>query len=113
MSRGDFGAYVRGVGRMVFYEAARTPATVITADEPLAPDATSESSALGCLDECLDNLAVGERRLILRYYDTGDQIVHRRELARELALSPTALRIKAHRLRVRLESCVSSCVQRT
>lgn len=112
VERGDFGAYVRGVARMVFYEAARQPRPVGLDREPLADSYAAEQVPLDCLDECLSSLDATDRRLLLRYYDGRDQIAERRQLAREMGITPTALRLRTHRLRARLEACVTSCVKR-
>jgi DNA-directed RNA polymerase specialized sigma24 family protein len=112
VERGDFGAYVRGVARMVFYEAARQPQPIPLTREPLADNQVAEQEPLDCLDECLSSLAPADRHLVLRYYDGRDQIAERRQLARELNLTPTALRLRTHRLRGRLEGCVSGCLKR-
>jgi DNA-directed RNA polymerase specialized sigma24 family protein len=112
VERGDFGAYVRGVARMVFYEAARVPTTIATEVEVVADEVVADPVPLDCLDECLDRLSPEDRRLVLRYYDGSNQIALRRELSRELGISPTALRIRTHRLRTRLEACVTDCVRR-
>jgi len=113
VERQDFGAYVRGVARMVFYEAARQPAAVALEHEPAFETIAADEAPLDCLDECLNSLSADDRRLVLRYYDGANQIATRQDLARQLDISPTALRIRTHRLRVRLEACVTSCVQRT
>jgi DNA-directed RNA polymerase specialized sigma24 family protein len=106
IERGVFGAYVRGVARMVFYEAARQPRPVALEREPLAESPFVDEAPFECLDECLALLDPADRRLVLRYYDGRSQIAERRQLARELGISPTALRLRTHRLRLRLERCV-------
>ena len=110
VERGDFGAYVRGVARMVFYEASRTPAPVLLEKEPVAGEAAADHASLDCLDGCLETLSADDRKLVLRYYGGSNQIEIRRDLSREMGISPTALRIRTHRVRVRLESCVTACV---
>jgi DNA-directed RNA polymerase specialized sigma24 family protein len=112
VERGDFGAYVRGVARMVFLEAARQPGTVALDREPIAEEAIANDAPLQCLDGCLGNLTAEERRLLLRYYDGEHVIATRQDLARQMGISPTALRIRTHRLRLRLEDCVSACLRR-
>ena len=112
VERGDFGAYVRGVARMVFYEAAREPRPVGLDREPLAESVAAEQAPLDCLDQCLASLDPRDQRLVLRYYDGRDQIAERRQLARELGISQTALRLRTHRLRTRLEGCVTACLKR-
>jgi DNA-directed RNA polymerase specialized sigma24 family protein len=50
-----------------------------------------------------------ERRLVLDYYrgSGGERIAHRQDMADRLGLTVPALRVRMHRLRVRLEACVS------
>lgn len=63
---------------------------------------------LECLDQCLAGLTRDNRELITVYYrsEKSGKIADRMKLARSLALSPGALRIKAHRIRRQLEECV-------
>jgi DNA-directed RNA polymerase specialized sigma24 family protein len=108
-------AYIRSVARLLFYESLREAEREETAfrEAPRfpAPDAAVER-ALDALDGCLDSLSVAERGLILDYYgDAGPPIVTRRRLAATLSLSPTALRIRAHRVRERLETCVEGSLE--
>jgi hypothetical protein len=103
---GSLAAYVRGVARMVFYEWTRRPRAEHMAIEVAAIAAGDDHAALTQLDGCLDRLADEDRRLLLRYYGQGRAADVRKQLAGELGLSPTALRIRAHRLRVRVESAM-------
>lgn len=112
VERSNVGAYVRGVARMVFYEAAREPKHVPLDREPVTEEAIGDDRPASCLDDCLGHLAVDERTLVLRYYDGHNQIASRREMAKELGISATALRIRTHRLRIRLEQCVHGCLSR-
>jgi DNA-directed RNA polymerase specialized sigma24 family protein len=115
---GSFGAYVRGVARLVFYESRRQWAQAVPlldsaerAGAARAAAADGAEPALACLDRCLDGLDSDQRRLVLRYYDGGRKADARQALARELGISLTALRIRTHRLRQRLERCVSGCLE--
>ncbi len=60
------------------------------------------------LETSLKRLTTDERSLIVRYYagDHGVRIRNRRQLAADLGLSPSNLRIRAYRLRARLESLI-------
>jgi DNA-directed RNA polymerase specialized sigma24 family protein len=106
IANGSFAAYVRGVARMVFYESRRRPRLQRADALYLAPQTSSDSDLLDCLELSLAALDPYDRNLVLRYYDEGKPAEVRRLLAEELGLTMPALRIRAHRLRVQLERCV-------
>lgn len=66
---------------------------------------------LECLEECLKKTERQNRELIVGYYigEKGQKIRNRKRLAAELDIGPTALRLRAFRLRTKLEDCVKSC----
>jgi DNA-directed RNA polymerase specialized sigma24 family protein len=112
IAEGSLGAYVRGVARKVFYESTREP-TASPVRDPVAPIRSDEvEAAAECLDRCLASLAAADRSLLLRYYDGAKSAPARKQLADELGISSTALRIRAHRLRIPLERCVTACTER-
>ena len=118
ISPGSLGAFARGVARLVFYESTRSPRhqeSPLPAElEPDAPaDGSETERSLACLDRCLDQLSAHDRECVLRYHDPGNEknIDARRRLASALGISPTALRIRAFRIRERLEACVSRCME--
>ena len=82
--------------------------------EKLGPEPVDQSSEQKehlhqALDGCLDELAEGERELILDYYqgEGGTKIDLRKKLATKFnSDSINALRIKAFRLRQRIENCL-------
>jgi DNA-directed RNA polymerase specialized sigma24 family protein len=97
-------SYVQGVARMIFYEATRADRRrQVSEQHAILNDRGVADPLLDCLDRCLEQLQPSERDLMLRYYGEGRQHVIRRELAAELGISSTALRLRAHRLRERLE----------
>lgn len=65
-----------------------------------------------CFDRCLEELPSESRNLILEYYeDQGEaKIKHHTSMAARLGISINALRIKVHRIRATLETCVKKCV---
>ena len=69
---------------------------------------------LACLDRCLAELPAETRELVLRYYrgEGGAKIEERRMLSIQLGVGAANLRIRLHRLRLRLESCVTKCMGR-
>jgi len=77
------------------------------------PDETQDSFS-SYLEECVRELPQFERSLIIRYYfgEKSAKIQKRKELASELGISVEALRIRAHRIRTKLEASVAKCVDR-
>jgi DNA-directed RNA polymerase specialized sigma24 family protein len=104
------------VARFVFLESLRNPAAAPPpAAFPLAQPETesANAAALDCLDRCLGELPPHDRELILEYYagERGGNADRRRTLAARLGASANAVMIRASRLRVRLEACVSACLR--
>ena len=65
-----------------------------------------------CLDQCLERLEDSERSLVLEYYEgeKSAKIRNRSTLAGERGMSSNALRLRIHRITVRLRECVFECV---
>ena len=106
----DVERYSSGVAHNVFLEQLREyrrrdhnarPSQL----EWLLSQHTTTELNLQTLERCLSELQPDEQALILRYYcgDHAQRIRNRAALAGELGLSPGNLRIKAYRLRSRLE----------
>jgi DNA-directed RNA polymerase specialized sigma24 family protein len=70
---------------------------------------------MDCLEECLKKIPYKDRDLILRYYqgETNVKISNRKKLAEERGFPLNALRIRAFRIRDKLQSCVGRCVERS
>ncbi len=66
-----------------------------------------------CLQSCLEDLSDHKRHLILAYYAKEKQakIDHRNELAQSLGISVETLRVKVHRMRASLETCIERCMK--
>ena len=113
INQGSLGAYIRGVARMIFLESTRESSAQLDDREAIAPPpAENSEAALSCLDRCLESLSPVDRKLVLRYYDSGHKALSRQKLADDLDISMTALRIRTHRLREKLELCVTACLDR-
>lgn len=114
----DVTAYAAGVARLVGLEAARGAQKFqqYKSGEIRRPppdhDASDDEARATCLDHCLGELPRGARELILRYEsgERGDRIARRRDLAAELRIPLNALRIRAHRVRLKLEECLTRCL---
>lgn len=111
-------AYTFAIARLVFMEQARRPGarTVSLDDAPndaLSAQPAASTAWSDCLERCLQALPADQQRLILRYYAHArrDKIVDRAALAAELGIAVSALRNRAQRLRDKLATAVSDCVQ--
>lgn len=110
--QGDPSLYFYGVAHKLHLEYSR--ASRVKPELPLtSPPVEADAGAYECLDECMDNLPSETRELVLRYYQEDKQakIDDRKQLAWELGIGINALRIRAHRIRIRLQKCVEDCMQ--
>jgi len=69
---------------------------------------------LGCMKRCLQTLPEEKRVMITGYYqgERRTKIENRQRLAQWLQFSENALRIRTHRIRDELESCIEECVKK-
>jgi RNA polymerase sigma factor (sigma-70 family) len=116
----DIPTYCHGVARLVLLENLKgpenrradfeeLPPTVLVAPEPEERDERQD-----CFEQCLKELPVESRQLILQYYgDERRQKINRRlALAERLGIPLNALRSRAQRIRNRLEECVNGCLKK-
>jgi DNA-directed RNA polymerase specialized sigma24 family protein len=104
----SLGAFVRGVARLIVLEAQRRSRAVGAAEQIAVPSAAvGPEPVLERLDRSLDRLSPSDRTLVLGYYGEGKAADNRRKLAEQLEISPSALRIRAMRIRQRLEQEVA------
>jgi DNA-directed RNA polymerase specialized sigma24 family protein len=109
---GDPALFFYGVARRVFLESVKKKPI---AAPPPDPDSSEEHQReLDCLDECMQSLPPALSALIRDYYreDKGAKIENRKALAARLGIGINALRIRAHRLRAELQTCVTACLER-
>lgn len=115
-------AYVRRVAHYRYLEYHRNEANRFQPldDEESAPPLIAEepvetSTRLECLERCFGEMFPNERDLILRYYHSEKRarINYRSELARELSVGGAALRVRAHRIRLKLEACINQCEKKS
>jgi DNA-directed RNA polymerase specialized sigma24 family protein len=114
--KGDPILYFYGFARNVLHESARQQARTIPLNFDIphpTPDGSDELRH-ECLEKCLLVLSPKNREFIKAYYEyePGKKASHRDGLARQMGLKINALRIHAHRLRVRLRNCVGHCMAR-
>ena len=105
-------AYAYQVARFIALEQYRQPsATETEIPETRIPE--PPPPRMHCLEQCLGFLAVPDRELILSYYEGegSAKIAQRKDLSRQLQISMTALKIRACRIRTKLESCINGCME--
>jgi RNA polymerase sigma factor (sigma-70 family) len=108
---GDPALYFYGVAHNVHLEFVRKKPAV---QPPPRADASSKSEEeYECLEQCIEGLPQRSRKLVLRYYqeEKHEKIEHRRQLSEELGIPLNALRIRACRIRMNLQSCVVQCLE--
>jgi RNA polymerase sigma factor (sigma-70 family) len=82
--------------------------------EEQASEKYTSEQRFECLESCLAKLPPDMRNLIVSYYEAEEaaKIRNRRRLASSLGVGANALRIRVHRIRAKLEECVSKCINR-
>jgi DNA-directed RNA polymerase specialized sigma24 family protein len=75
---------------------------------PLEPSPEGWERQLEILDGCMELLPPEQRALILDYYqhEKSRKIEDKRQIAAALRIAPTALRVRAYRIRRQLQECV-------
>jgi DNA-directed RNA polymerase specialized sigma24 family protein len=113
----DLSRYAYGVARLLLLEVHKRAANERALADDLKvlelPDAEETLLRRRCLERCLKCLRGEDRSLIVDYYreDRRTRIDNRAVLAERLSISIEALRIRAHRLRLKLEKCAQDCVR--
>jgi RNA polymerase sigma factor (sigma-70 family) len=117
--QGDPALYFYGIAQKIHLEARRKKPEMSTNSEPIYQPVFDEHSdeclsRRNCLNKCLVKLPNEERSIVVQYYDSKDQtnINHRNHLAQKLGLTPNTLRVRAFRIRHRLQKCVQDCLQK-
>jgi RNA polymerase sigma factor (sigma-70 family) len=116
----DPSSYAFGVARMLLLEILKgqererlalneLPLAHATVDDPAEPEPRLE-----CLKQCLPGLSPENRELIMQYYqgEKGVKIENRKKLSERLQVPLNTLRMRALRLREKLETCVEDCLKK-
>jgi DNA-directed RNA polymerase specialized sigma24 family protein len=108
--RGDKALYFLGVMNNVHHEYLRRPPPPRLTQT--AEDVETREEIHSCLDNCLAQLAPYSRQLIERYYAANKQakIDLRKVIARELGIKASSLRLRALRIREKLQTCIEQCL---
>ena len=107
---GDKAIYFLGVMNNVHHEYLRRPPPPRLI--PTIEDVEAREEIHLCLDNCLAQLAPYSRQLIERYYaaDKKAKIDLRKVIAREMGIKASSLRLRALRIREKLQTCIERCL---
>ena len=112
--------YAMGVARLLVLEIIKGRQREQVALNEMTSTSSELSSEddgeqrIGCLRSCLNGLSIENRVLITEYYEgeKGDKIQNRKKLVEKLGIPVNTLRMRALRLRDRLQGCVEECLSR-
>ncbi|HEX8069854.1 MAG TPA: hypothetical protein VF546_07885 [Pyrinomonadaceae bacterium] len=108
----DRALYFYGVANKVHLEYVRRRPGASSPVQVAALPVVSEEPLYACLERCIGRLPARSRDLVLRYYheEKRRKIEERKRLAAQLGIALNALRIRAHRIRTKLQRCVEDCL---
>jgi len=112
--------YAMGVARLLLLEIMKSRQREQTALNEIGTASEAYVAAddgedrLECLRKCLRGLPPDNRDLILQYYqgEKGEKIQNRKKLLEQLGVPVNTLRMRALRLREKLQGCVEECLSR-
>jgi DNA-directed RNA polymerase specialized sigma24 family protein len=110
---GDKTIYFLGVANNVHHEYLKRPALpLVSASRATAEESRNKEQTHECLEVCLNKLPLDSRNLIERYYAEERQakIDLRKRIADELGIGSGTLRLRALRIRERLQQCIENCL---
>ena len=118
--KGDPRHYFRAVANNLVKEdlkkaKTQVPIEIVDPPEPEPTETEEEIAAREeCLHACLQKVRPEKRNLIVAYYDKDKQakIDNRNELAQQLGVSLQTLRVRVYRIRLSLQKCIESCIER-
>jgi DNA-directed RNA polymerase specialized sigma24 family protein len=108
---GDPAIYFLGVMNNVHHEYLKRRPQPFSIEPQCDPD-TKERVHL-CLDRCLEKLSPHARQIIERYYAENKRakITLRKRIANELGITASNLRLRALRIREKLQLCIDNCLE--
>jgi len=113
---GDPALYFYGVLRNVYREWLHDVHLFSNPEPVYTPDSNEHNDdddlVDDCLDECLKTLDPADREMILEYFANSGQakIEGRKKLAARFGITLNTLRMKVHRINVRLRKCINDCL---
>ncbi len=119
--KGNREPYFFSVAYNIYREDLRKPIVMSLANTNSSPADLPNTHELferelldSCLRHCLEQQDEFSRNLITNYYrgNRQDKIRLRKELAKELNIKLTNLRLRAQRIRTVLKKCILACIER-
>jgi DNA-directed RNA polymerase specialized sigma24 family protein len=112
--------YAMGVARLLLLEIVKgrqreqSALTEIGRESETYEAEDDGEGRLTCLRNCLQTLSPDNRDLILQYYqgEKSEKIQNRKKLMESLGVPVNTLRMRALRVRERLQGCVEECLSR-
>ena len=107
---GDKSLYFLGVMNNVHHEFLKRPRLSELAPTP--EDSVVKEQIYLCLDKCVEKLTPHAREIIEQYYaaDKSAKINLRKRIATALGISNSNLRLRALRIRAKLQVCIERCL---
>lgn len=110
---GEKAIYFLAVANNVHHEYLKRPTlAALPESHSNAAESRNKEETHQCLESCLEKLPLDARSLIERYYAEEKQakIDLRKRIADELGIGPGTLRLRALRIRERLQQCIEICL---
>lgn len=112
-------SYCIGVARLLLLEIHKERAkqqvalSEMNRSEVWESDSSQNEGQIACLRSCLKNLPSENCELILEYYqgDKANKIANRKRLSARLGVPINTLRMRALRLREKLQDCLETCMK--
>ncbi len=112
-------SYLVAVARFVYLEVAKEQEKANTALRQIPQNSATqqlqpEDVRLDCVRACLQSLPAQSYRLLMDYYQgqTRAKIDSRKRMAENSGISSHTLRMRLHRIRLKLEECAMDCIRR-
>lgn len=122
----DVNRYALGIARLLYKEYLRIPALASMTDwlpeddwratqkqTTAHEEQQAETIRHECMRQCLAKLPPQEQTMMMEYYQGyGRELAaQRKQIAARRGISYNALNIQVHRLRVKLEACLTRCLR--
>ena len=112
---GDPASYFYGVANYIYQESRRRESRPLSKTFlPVTISTDEQEQRFRCLEHCLGKLNAENRQMILAYYEgeKGAKVDRRKDLLAASGLPVNTFRMRIHRLKQSLHSCLQDCLER-